>query len=324
MNTNKNKNKFPVGKVISCVIIAVVVIAVLNPKLLVFLTPEQQEVINDFQLTYFTANNPIQSNGGKFDVLRLLSLALLIAECWGISIIINLISEKVKLKNRHAETIKGLLCNCAKYAVVLYAIVFGLSIMGVNMMAVIASLGVLGLIVGFGAQTMIEDVITGLFIIFEGQFHVGDIVTIDSFRGTVTAIGIRTTQLTDAGGNIKIINNSDIRTLTNLSDRTSTAVVDVGISYDADLLKAEEVINNLLAKMPEMYPDVFTQTPSYSGVQSLSASSVDLRVVAKVDETEVYHARRLLNRELKLELDRNNIEIPFEQIVVHQADSSNS
>ena len=319
MNRRKKKQKFPIGKLIALIIIVLIVIGVLNPQMLFFLTPAQQEIINDFQMTYFTAHNPIQSSSGSFDPLCLVSLALLAAECWGISTIINLIAEKLKLGNRHAETIKSLVCNCAKYAVVIYAIIFGLSILGVNMMAVIASLGVLGLIVGFGAQTLIEDVITGLFIIFEGQFHVGDIVTIDDFRGTVTSIGIRTTQLTDAGGNIKIINNSDIRTLTNLSDKSSAAVVDVGISYDADLVKAEQVVGELLTQLPKMYPDVFIHTPTYSGVQSLSASSVDLRVVAKVDETEVYHARRLLNRELKLALDRGGIEIPFDQVVVHQA-----
>lgn len=75
----------------------------------------------------------------------------------------------------------------------------------------------------------------------------------------------------------------------------------------------------MLARLPEMYPDVFTNTPTYSGVQALSASSVDLRIVAKVDETQLYRAQRLLNRELKLALDAGGIEIPFTQVVVHQA-----
>ena len=189
--------------------------------------------------------------------------------------------------------------------------------LGVNTGAILASLGVLGLIIGFGTQSLIEDVITGLFIIFEGQFHVGDIVSIDDFRGTVTSIGVRTTQLTDAGGNIKIVNNSDIRTMTNLSEVTSAAVVDVGISYGADLKQAEDVVNELL-KLPEMYPDVFVSAPTYDGVQALSASSVDLRIVAKVDETQLYRAQRLMNRELKLALDDAGIEIPFQQVVVHQ------
>lgn len=253
-----------------------------------------------------------------FDFRMLLTLALLIGEYWVVTLVLNWLS-RFKMKDNHKETVKGLLFNCARYVVAIYFLIYGLSVLGVNTGAILASLGVLGLVIGFGAQSLIEDVITGLFIIFEGQFHVGDIVSIDNFRGTVTSIGVRTTQLTDAGGNIKIVNNSDIRTMTNLSEVTSAAVVDVGISYGADLKKAEDVVNDLLARLPEMYPDVFTNTPTYGGVQALSASSVDLRIVAKVDETQLYRAQRLLNRELKLALDVGGIEIPFTQVVVHQA-----
>ena len=319
--SNRERRKNRTGKLILMIIVIVVVAGMLNPGFLFFLTPAQREVVAEFQKTYFTSRNPIQSAGGEFDPFCLISLALLVAECWAVSTLVNFVERRITLKSKHAETIKSLICNCIKYAVVIYGVVFGLSILGANMVAIITSLGVLSLVIGFGAQTLIEDIITGLFLIFEGQFHVGDIVTIDDFRGVVTSIGIRTTQLTDAGGNIKIINNSDIHTVLNLSDKTSAAVIDVGISYDADLEQAEQVVEALLKKLPKMYPNVFINEPTYAGVQELSASSVDLRVVAKVDETEVYHARRLLNRELKLELDRQGIEIPFQQVVVHQANN---
>ena len=289
-----------------------------KPDLLFFLSSQQRQAIANFQAVYFTSRSPIQGGDGAFDPLCLISLALLIAECWVVSTLVGLFQRKVKFKSRHAETLKGLACNCVKYAVVIFAIIFGLSILGVNMVAVIASLGVLGLVVGFGAQTLIEDVISGLFIIFEGQFHVQDIVTIDGFRGTVVSIGIRTTRLMDAGGNIKIINNSDIRTLTNLSEVDSYAVAIVGISYNASIPAAEAAITDLLGKLPALYPDVFKVEPEYSGVEGLSASSVDLRVIAKVDEAQLYRARRFLNRELKLCLDEAGIEIPFPQVVVHQ------
>ena len=316
----KERVKFPIGKVLAVAVILVVVAALVNPGLLFFLTPAQQQAVANFQQTYFTDRSPIQSESGGFDPLCLVSLAVLIAECWVVSTLVGLFQQKVRFRSRHAETLKGLLCNCIKYAVVLFAIVFGLSILGVDMVAVIASLGVLGLIVGFGAQTLIEDVISGLFIIFEGQFHVNDIVTIDGFRGTVVSIGIRTTSLMDAGGNIKIINNSDIRTLTNLSEVDSYAVSIVGISYNASLPAAEAAIQGLLEHLPSMYPDVFKVPPEYSGVENLSASSVDLKVIAKVDESQLYRARRLLNRELKLCLDAAGIEIPFPQVVVHHDD----
>lgn len=313
----ETKSRLPIGRIVAVVIVMAVAAALTNPGLLFFLTPAQQQAVSDFQAVYFTANDPIQSDG-TFDPLSLASLAVLLAECWAVSTLVKLFDRRVRSKSRHAETIKSLVCNCVKYAVVIYALVFGLSILGVDMVAVIASLGILGLVVGFGAQTLIEDVITGLFIIFEGQFHVNDIVTIDGFRGTVVSIGIRTTQLMDAGGNIKIINNSDIRTLTNLSEVDSYAVTIVGISYGASIPQAEAAVKGLLARLPEMYPDVFKDRPEYSGVEELGASSVDLKIVAKVDEAMVYHARRLLNRELKLALDEAGIEIPFPQVVVHQ------
>ena len=317
MNENAYK-KVPAGKLIAIAIVLVVVAGLTNPRWLFFLTVEQQQVIADFQNTYFTSALPISGPEGGFDFLRVGALVLLVAECWVVNSVVALVAKKWTLKNRHAETLKGLACNCIKYAVVIFAIIFGLSILGINMVAVLTSLGIVGLVVGFGAQSLIEDVITGLFIIFEGQFHVGDIITIDNFRGTVTAIGIRTTNLMDAGGNIKIINNSDIRTLTNLSEVDSFAIADIGISYAAPLEKAEQAIGTMVAEMPILYSGVFKEPPTYSGVQDLAASSVNLRVVARVDEANVYTARRLLNRELKLCMDKAGIEIPFPQVVVHQ------
>lgn len=313
----KERKPFPIRTVLIAVILLAVA-GMLWPRALFFLSPYQQAQIASFRQSYFTVNNPLGDGVNGFDYRMLLTLALLVGEYWIVTIVLNKLS-RIKLKDRHRETVKGLLFNCARYIVAIYFLIYGLSVLGVNTAAILASLGVLGLVIGFGAQSLIEDVITGLFIIFEGQFHVGDIVSIDDFRGTVTSIGVRTTQLTDAGGNIKIVNNSDIRTMTNLSEVTSAAVVDVGISYDADLEKAENVVKALLEKLPQMYPEVFTGPLSYGGVQALAASSVDLRIVAKVDETEIYHAQRLMNRELKLALDAGGIEIPFQQVVLHQA-----
>ncbi|MEG1943340.1 MAG: mechanosensitive ion channel family protein [Angelakisella sp.] len=318
----KKQTKFPLGKVIAIVIILAVAAALINPSMLFFLSPAQQKVLADFQYTYFTSMMPIATSGGEFDWMRIVALVLLFAECWVVSSGVSLVADKIKLKNRHAETIKGLLLNCIKYAVVIFGVIFGMSIMGVNMVAVITSLGIVGLVVGFGAQSLIEDVITGLFIIFEGQFRVGDIITIDGFRGTVSGIGIRTTNLIDAGGNIKIVNNSDIRTVTNLSNVESYAITDIGISYDASIPDAEKAITEMLLEMPNIYPKVFKHKPEYVGVQELAASSVNLRVTARVDEAEVYRARRLLNRELKLCMDRAGIEIPFPQVVVHEAEKT--
>ena len=215
----------------------------------------------------------------------------------------------------------GLFVSLIKFLGFVVGGVWALAILGVNLTGIFASLGIASLIIGFGAQSLIEDAVTGIFIIFEGQYHVGDIIVLDGFRGTVRRIGIRTTCIEDAGGNQKIVNNSDIRNVQNRSRNSSIAVCDLCISYDADIRKVEKVIAATLPKIHTKYSELFLNAPRYVGVESLGESSVVMRIVADVTEENFFLGYRTLNRELKLMCDENNIEIPFNQIVVHQAQS---
>lgn len=190
--------------------------------------------------------------------------------------------------------------------------------MGVS--TIFASVGVLALVIGFGAESLVADVVTGVFLVFENQFNVGDIIEVGGFRGTVEQIGIRTTYIRDAGDNIKIINNSDLRNILNRSAAQSWAKTDVAVSYNEDLERVEKVLAELLPKICAKYPEVFPNDPVYSGVQELADSGVVLRIAAIVREQDIYKAPRLLNRELKLGFDRAGIEIPFPQVVVHRAE----
>jgi small conductance mechanosensitive channel len=197
-------------------------------------------------------------------------------------------------------------------------LVWALSVLGVDLVGIFASLGIVSLIIGFGAQSLIEDAITGVFIIFEGQYHVGDIVVLDEFRGTVQNIGIRTTRIIDDGGNVKIVNNSDIRNIQNRSRADSVAVSDLSIAYECDIREVEAIIAAELPGMFERHPDVFLECPQYKGVQAMGDSAVVLRFIVKATEPNFYAAFRALNRELKLMCDKHGIEIPFNQLVVSQ------
>ncbi len=312
--------KLPVGRIVAAAVILLFLLFLVNPKTLFFLNAQQREAVTLFRNTYFGQYIPFQTKDGHFDFLRIIAVLFMCAVGWTVSWLLNMAFDAIKLKNRHTDTVKGLVANVLRYAVVIFCIIYGLNMLGADILTVIASLGILALVIGFGAQSLIEDIFAGLFIIFEGRFYVGDIISVDGFRGTVRSIGIVSTRLADAGGNIKIINNSDIRTLTNLSEVVSVAVSVVSIAYGADLRKAEKVIQELCEKLPGMYPGLFEETPRYVGVEDLSESSVDLKVIAKVDESNIYSARRTMNRELKLALDENGIEIPFPQIVVHKGD----
>ena len=166
---------------------------------------------------------------------------------------------------------------------------------------------------------LIEDIFAGIFIVFEHTFEIGDIIVVDGFRGTVKEMGIRSTKIEDAGGDVKVINNSDIRTLINMTSKLSTAICDISISYSADIEKVEKVIANNLPAIKKRHKSI-VNGPTYVGVQSLSDSAVILRVIAECNETMRYQVQRDINRELKLIFDKNRISIPFPQIVVHQAE----
>ncbi len=317
-NPTETKKKTAAGRLVGIIVILLILLILNFPKLCFFLSPSQQEAVKLFNETYFGQFMPLKSETGGFDFMRIVALALMILGCWAVYRVVMWLLSLLKLRDHRAKTLKGLLANIIRYAVVIFGIVFGLSILGADVLTVIASLGILALIIGFGAQSLIEDMFAGFFILFEGRFYVGDIISVDGFRGTVKSIGFVTTQIVDIGGNTRIINNSSIRTMTNLSNSPSAAVVNLSIAYGADLQKAEAAIGELCEKMPELYPNLFRDPPRYMGVEDLGESSMDLRVVAYVEETNVYNARRALNRELKLAMDRAGVEIPFPQVVVWQ------
>ncbi len=212
----------------------------------------------------------------------------------------------------------SLLCSFIKYIAAIVIIFFILAAFGVDTTALLAGLGLLSLVVGLAIQPLLQDIIAGLFVVFEKTYDVGDVVVIDTFRGTVIEIGIRTTKLQDAGGDIKVINNSDIRTLVNMTSELSLAVCDVDVEYGESLERVEKVIEESLPVIRAKLPSI-VDGPYYKGVAALGASGVTLRFVAQCAEGDKFQTQRDLNRQIKLIFDANEINIPFTQVVVHQA-----
>lgn len=316
----KNSKKISTQRMILSAIGLLILIVVLNPQYIPFVNDatreELQTIINAYGGQFQSAAENLFKHSDKFVAILLIFVVVYIVRT-----ITALIFSYIKFENRHKETLKVLLESVISYGTVIIGVIISLSLLGVNMAALFASVGVASLIVGFSAQQIIYDIIAGIFLIFEGQLSVGDIVTINGFRGTVAKIGIRNTQLLDIGGNIQIINNSDINNVQNLSKKQSVAICDIGMSYNQSIEEAEEVINNTIPYIQKKYPDVFHVAPVYLGVQNLGSSSVDLRIAANVDEGSLYQAKRLMNREFKMAFDANNIEIPFNQLVVTNLNS---
>ena len=222
----------------------------------------------------------------------------------------------IKPANHRARSVISLLSSLTKYIAFLVILCFGLTILGVNMTTVIASVGVLALIVGFSAESLIADVVTGTFMLLN-QYNVGDIVEVNGFRGTVTSIGIRTTCITDTGDNVKIINNSEMKNILNRSDNYSKAVCDISIPYETDLEKLEGELPKLLEAIYKTHEDTMKKAPVYVGVQALQDSGVLLRFVVEVSEKNIYSGMRILNHDLLLGFRKLGVECPFQQLDIH-------
>jgi len=224
-----------------------------------------------------------------------------------------------KQKNSTAKTVTLLVGNILKYVSVIGGFLVALSIFGVDTTTLVTGAGVLALIVGLGCQTLISDIVAGLFMIFEGDIKVDDVVVIGGWRGTVRQIGLRRTKIEDAAGNVNIINNSSISNIINNTKELSLAVIEVGIEYNESIERVEAIFAENLPKFKEHIPQIVAG-PFYKGVSSLGESSVSLKLVANALEDDKYQVERDMNREVKLLFDKYNVNIPFNQIVINYRD----
>ncbi len=259
-------------------------------------------------------------NSGQFTLAHLAGLVLVLCVVWLCYTVIKLILQAIGRKGGRTAAVTTLIIGILKYLAVIVAVIWGLSILGVNTTAVLAGVGIVGLILGFGAQSLIEDIITGAFIIFEGQYAVGDVIVLDDFRGVVRSIGVRTTTIEDAGGNLKVVNNSDIRNFQNRSRIDSLAICEVGVTYGADLKQIEKTLVQALPALYETSNGLYLEAPRYTGVSELGDNGVILRFAVPVKEENIFIATRKLNRDIRVLFAEKGIEIPFPQVVVHQGE----
>ncbi|MBQ7264875.1 MAG: mechanosensitive ion channel family protein [Firmicutes bacterium] len=212
------------------------------------------------------------------------------------------------------ETVFLLLRNAVKYACAIVFLYIGLAQFGVNTEALWASAGVLSLMIGFGAKDLTNDIIAGIFIIFEGTYKVGDWVSVGSWFGTVEEIGLRYTKVSYYA-DTKIINNSSMRDVVNSVGDVAKETVKVPIPYETDLLQVEKLLNQELPLMPEKIPWL-VKPPKYDGVDSLEENGVLLRIKVLCQSWRRRKAKRAVFREIKLLFDREGIHVPYNHIVV--------
>lgn len=209
-----------------------------------------------------------------------------------------------------ALTLKSLAENVFGYVLIFILVATIFSIFGLSVASLIAGAGIVGLAIGFGAQGLVSDVVTGFFLLLEKQIDVNDYVTVGSIDGIVESVGLRTTQIRSFDGTLNYIPNRDITTVSNHSRGNMRALVDIGISYDADIDKAIAIIQKACENVT-LENETIVEGPDVIGVQAFGASDVTLRVIAKAMNGEQWAVERQLRKAIKEALDANGIEIPF-------------
>ena len=265
------------------------------------------------------SDNPVAQTLFTQGVPGFLKCVAIIGCATAVGIVLHYLTKVKRVGSQKFTTVFILVVNFLKWVVVIGAIFMCLSACGLKAEFSAAGAGIVALIIGLGSQSLVADILAGIFIVFEGDYQVGDIVVLDGWRGEIQSIGVRTTKLIDAGYNVKIINNSEIKTIINQSKELSLAKCYVSTRYEDRIENIEAVIADHLAEIKDKIPAI-VEGPFYKGVSELGASSVDLLFVAKCKEEDIYQVQRDLNREIKIMFDNNNIGIPFPQVVVHMGE----
>ena len=187
---------------------------------------------------------------------------------------------------------------------------------GLNLAPLLAGAGIVGIALGFGAQSLVKDFLSGMFILVEDQFGVGDIVDLDQqTSGTVEAVSLRTTRLRAVDGTVWHVPNGDIRRVGNKSQHWSRALLDVEVAYDTDIEQAKGVIKRVADTLWHERDDILEE-PEVWGVERLGPNAIVIRLVVKTRPADQYDVSRELRQRLKEAFDAEGIEIPFPQQVV--------
>lgn len=200
-----------------------------------------------------------------------------------------------------------------------------LSELGVNIAPIIASAGIVGLALGFGAQSLVKDFLAGIFIFIEDQYGIGDVVDVGEAQGTVEGVTLRMTRLRDIEGVVWYVPNGEIVRVGNKSQNWSRAVVDIGVGYGEDLARVQRVLREVAHDLwgDDDYTDVIIKEPEVTGVEMLAPDSVTIRVMVKTAPLRQWEIARELRQRIKARFDHEGIEIPFAQRVVwHRQDRS--
>lgn len=215
------------------------------------------------------------------------------------------------------NTLTAVLKNIIKYVFYFIGIVMILDMFNINTSSIIATAGIGGLAIGFGAQSLVKDVITGFFILFEDQFSVGDYVKIGEYEGVVEELGVRVTKVRSFSGELHIIPNSNIQTVTNRTRGNMRALVVITVAYEENIDKVSKVLDEVCQELKENNKNI-VEGPTLIGISNLGEYGIDFTIVARTNPMEQWGVEREIRKKVKEAFDRENIEIPYPKRVIHE------
>jgi small conductance mechanosensitive channel len=224
---------------------------------------------------------------------------------------------------KRARTIGKIISNAALVFIIGVATMMILSEFGINIAPIITGAGIVGLAVGFGAQNLVRDVISGFFLILEDQIRVGDVAKINGVGGMVEAIRLRTTTLRDAEGIVHIFPNGGITTVSNMTKEYSYSVIDVGVAYKENVDRVMELLENIGAEFEKdsNFSPMLLGSMEILGVDSLAESQVVIKIRIKTLPLKQWTVGRELRRRIKNTFDAQNIEIPFPHLSIYMREA---
>ncbi|WP_310529709.1 mechanosensitive ion channel family protein [Nocardioides sp.] len=197
-----------------------------------------------------------------------------------------------------------------------------LSELGANIGPVIASAGIIGVALGFGAQSLVKDFLSGIFMIFEDQYGVGDVVDLGEASGTIEAVSLRVTRLRDVNGTVWYVRNGEIIRVGNMSQNWARTVLDINVAYGEDLANVRRVLQDVAHELwlEEDFKGLIIEEPEVWGVEQLGIDGVAVRVTLKTAPMEQWAVARAMRERIKARFDYEGIEMPFTHRVVWHRD----
>jgi len=230
----------------------------------------------------------------------------------------RLLSDQAARGKQRAQALGTVLRSIATLVIYTMGLMIALAEVDVPLGPLVAGAGIVGIAIGFGAQTLVQDFLSGIFMLIEDQYGVGDIIDVGEASGVVEEITLRTTRVRDVNGTVWFIPNGEIRRVGNKSQQWARAVLDIEVSYDTDLSFAASVIKEVADSVwqDQLESATVLEEPEIWGVEEFGASAVAIRLVLKVEPGEQWATAREVRKRLKAAFDEHNIEIPFPQRVV--------